>query len=381
MLNSVIISSRGAISIVSLNRVKALNALDVGMIRGLAPVSSQSSPVAVVLRGEGGKAFCAGGDVRTRWDNRGNLAAQVEFFREEYKVDFALARHGNSVCPHVALWDGVVMGGGVGISIHAPFRIATGKTMFAMPETAIGIFPDVGGSLVLPRLQLGPWWGLYLGLTGSRLLGADVVHGGLATHFIPEGRLDSLVDTLASLDPTVSPFAARKALVSSVVASYATPPASLPPFTYSPEALASLARAFDPAGGSVGRVMARLREEAEVGGGGGEAALKALSALEKMSPTSLLVSFEAQVKGASPTATLGGTLAMELRVITNLVRGGEGDFYEGVRAVLVDKGKGPPPSWGKAIGKEGLKQLFEGGGEVEGEGALRALGAHLPSLQ
>jgi len=381
-MSSVIVSYRGSTALVSLNRVKALNALNVEMIRLLAPVSELRSPVAVLLRGEGGKAFCAGGDVRSIWENRGK-PEQIDFFREEYKVDFELARHANQVCPHVALWDGVVMGGGVGISIHAPFRVATGKTIFSMPETALGIFPDVGSSMVLPRLGLGSWWGMYLGLTGARLLGADALHGGLATHFVPEDRVDSLMEALAELDaPSANaaphPFTAKMELVRRVLDFHATPPASLPPFTYSPSALSTLASAFDPcAARSVAGVRERLVRAEGQGGEGGKTAREAGLTLDKMSPVGLQVTWEAQVRGSAQSASLGSVLAMELRVMANLLRASHGDFYEGVRAVLLDKGKGPPPSWGRALEKKDLLGLFEGGEQVNGECELRTLASHL----
>lgn len=398
----ILLAHRGSSLLVTLNRPKALNALTLEMVTLLRGVVRHHTPTSVILRGEGGRAFCAGGDVRSIWDKRGSVGEQVDFFREEYFTDFALARHAHSVCPHVALWEGVVMGGGVGISIHAPFRVATPKTLFAMPETAIGIFPDVGGSLVLPRLPLGPWWGLFLGMTGARLQGADVVHGGLATHFLPEQGIPQLVEDLCALEGsgsssgggggggsasssppppmsssfTSSSYASRHEAVNGVVRKHATPTPTLPPFTYSPEALAALARAFDPAGGGVGRVMERLREEVNKGGQGGKMAGEAASLLSKMSPTSLEAAFEAQVRGSAPGSTLGGTLAMELRLIRNMVADVRGDFYEGVRSVLVDKGKGAPPAWGKAVDGEGLRALFVGGGAVEGEKLLTDLGMH-----
>jgi hypothetical protein len=126
----------------------------------------------------------------------------------------------------------------------------------------------------------------------------------------------------------------------------------------------------------VGRVVERLGEEVSKGGQGGKMAGEAATLLSKMSPTSLAAAFEAQVRGAAPGATLGGTLAMELRLIRNMVRDGTGDFYEGVRSVLVDKGKGAPPAWGGVVDGEGLKALFEGGGAVEGEKLLTDLGLH-----
>jgi enoyl-CoA hydratase len=391
---AVLLARRGSAALITLNRPRALNALTLAMVRelraavapGAAPAGAPA-PSCVLLRGAGAGggrvAFCAGGDVRTIHDQRSAPRAQLDFFREEYLADFALARHAAAAAPHVALWDGVVMGGGVGVSIHAPFRVATENTLFAMPETALGILPDVGGSHVLPRLALGPWWGLYLGLTGARLAGADAVHGGLATHFVPAARLGALEAALEAL-PAGGAYAARAAGVAAALAAHATPAPALPPFSHCPATLAALARAFAPAGASVPALHARLRSEAAAAA---PASLlrSALAALGAASPTACAVALEAQRRGGAPGGTLGAALAMELRALARLLgEGGPGDFYEGVRAVLVDKGKGAPPAWAP-VGEGGLTapQLaayFEGGGAVEGEEELRALGSHTAAL-
>ena len=368
------------------------------MLHALKPVTSLRAPQAVLLRGEGSRAFCAGGDVRSIAEARGSLAAQLAFFREEYLLDGALARHGNAVVPHVALWDGVVMGGGVGISLHAPFRVATRRTLFAMPETAIGIFPDVGGSFALPRLRapagappLPPGWGLYLGLTGARLAGADAVHGGLATHFVEDAALPALEGALAALPPAdgapsgAAAFSRRAAAVRAVLDAAAVPPAALPPFSLAAPARAALGAALGGAPLAAGRAIAtlggiveRLGGEVARGGEGGAAAGAALAALRAASPTSLLVSIEAQARGGGGGPTLGAALAMELRLMRALLQ--RGDFYEGVRAVLVDKGKGAPPAWAPPPATDAeVGALFEGGegGPLEGEELLKAMGDHL----
>jgi enoyl-CoA hydratase len=379
------------------------------MLHALKPVTALRAPLAILLRGEGGKAFCAGGDVRGIAGSRGALPSQLAFFREEYLLDGALARHGNAVVPHVALWDGIVMGGGVGISLHAPFRVATRRTLFAMPEAAIGIFPDVGGSFALPRLRapagsppLPPGWGLYLGLTGARLSGADAVHGGLATHFVEDAALPALEGALAALPPADGPlsgaaaFSRRAAAVRAALDAVALPPAALPPFSLGEGARAALGRAFGGGGGGgapppAGRgaavaalrgIFERLGDEAARGGEGGAAAGAALAALRAASPTSLLVAVEAQARCGGAGATLGGALAMELRLMRALLQ--RGDFYEGVRAVLTDKGKGAPPAWAPPPATDAeVAALFEGGegGPLEGEELLRAMGDHLANAE
>ena len=161
---------RGAVRAAVLNRPRALNALSLPMIEQLHGVYAawDAAPgvAAILLKGAGGKAFCAGGDVKAvaLAGRAGDAAGALRFFRAEYRLNYLIARLSK---PHVALLDGITMGGGAGVSVHGAFRVATERTLFAMPECAIGLFPDVGGSYFLPRLPGG--LGLYLGLTGARL--------------------------------------------------------------------------------------------------------------------------------------------------------------------------------------------------------------------
>lgn len=153
--------------VLTLNRPKSLNALNFEMVQKVYEVliKWQDTKSLVIVKGAGEKAFCAGGDVKGLVE-AGDVDAGKKFFRNEYISNHLI---GTYKIPYVALIDGVTMGGGVGISIHGKYRIATERTLFAMPETAIGLFPDVGGSYFLPRLQ--GKLGLYLGLTGFRLKG------------------------------------------------------------------------------------------------------------------------------------------------------------------------------------------------------------------
>ena len=199
---SVLFAGNGAIRTCVLNRPKALNALSLEMVRAMAPKlsewSADDSVKAVVLKGAGPKAFCAGGDVvAVAQSASGALgddrALARDFFYEEYELDYQIAKLPK---PVVAVCDGITMGGGVGLSMFAPFRIATENTLFAMPETGIGLFPDVGGSHFLPRLEEG--LGMFLALTGERLKGADVYQAGIATHYIASDRLASLESDIES---------------------------------------------------------------------------------------------------------------------------------------------------------------------------------------
>jgi len=196
-----------SLGIIRLNRTKALNALNLPMVTDLLHLyrawTLDPTIRCILIKGEGDKAFCAGGDVRTlceefrRSDNQDEHGhgkpglITADFFRQEYKMNYALAKLPK---PHIAIWDGIVMGGGVGISIHGKFRIATERTLFSMPETGIGLFPDVGGMYWIPRLEggLGP----YIGLTGCKLNAADLIDTGIATHFIPHASIPLLETAL-----------------------------------------------------------------------------------------------------------------------------------------------------------------------------------------
>ncbi|XP_048454695.1 3-hydroxyisobutyryl-CoA hydrolase, mitochondrial [Rhincodon typus] len=148
----------------------------------------------VIIKGAGEKAFCAGGDIRavTEAGKVGDRLAE-DFFREEYILNNAI---GNCQIPYVALIDGITMGGGVGLSVHGHFQVATEKTLFAMPETGIGLFPDVGGGFFLPRLE--GKLGLYLALTGFRIKGRDVHQAGIATHFVKSEKCFSFTSKQSS---------------------------------------------------------------------------------------------------------------------------------------------------------------------------------------
>lgn len=340
----------GHLGTVVLNRPKALNALNLEMVRALnaqfrgAWNSREKGVAAVWLSGAGGRAFCAGGDIKTLWEGRGSpagLAEQAAFFSEEYAVDHLLAKDSALHRPHVAVYDGTVMGGGVGISIHAAFRVATERTVFAMPETGIGFFPDVGGSFFLPRIPLGPAFGLFLALTGHRITGADAVHAGLATHFVPSAGLAALREDAAEALRKRTPRTRDDAVaaLSLVLDRHAVP---LPAFTITPSQLRAIGGACGRA--SVAEVAEALHASAREAADVSDAAFlgKAAKTLDRASPTSLRVTFEQLRRGAA-LPSLAACLAMELRVALRFMHGRSADFYEGVRAVIVDKdGK---PAW------------------------------------
>lgn len=303
-----------------MNRPKALNALDVAMIRGFQAAidawKDDESVELVVLEGAGGRAFCAGGDVRRIRElaMAGDTAGVEEFFAEEYRVNQGIAEFGK---PWVSLIDGVCMGGGIGVAVHNGPRVVTENALLAMPETAIALFPDVGTSYVLPRLPgaVGTW----LALTGARLKGADAVHAGLATHYVPQARLAELRRALLGGDPQA-------------IWQFAHP---LPEASFAAHRPA-IDRCFGQ--DSVAGILGALAAE------GTEWAREQAAILRRMSPTSLCVSLELIRRGAR--SSLVEALAIEL-ALTRVVVHRHPDFQEGVRAVLVDKGN-PPARWSPA---------------------------------
>ena len=150
-----------------------------------------------MISGTGGKAFCAGGDIVSLYNAKtgksGDPSILKQFFAQEYMVDYQLSK----MKPlQISIWNGFVMGGGVGVSVHAPIRIATDNSVFAMPETGIGLFTDVGASYFLSRVKGNINLGLYLGLTGHRLKAKDLVRWGVATHYIPADKMDEMREDL-----------------------------------------------------------------------------------------------------------------------------------------------------------------------------------------
>lgn len=320
----VLIDRVGCAGVITLNRPKALNALNLSMIRLIHPQLMKwqvdEEAAVVIVKGAGGKAFCAGGDIRavTEAGKVGEPLAQ-DFFREEYILNHAIGTYQK---PYVALIDGITMGGGVGLSVHGRFRVATEKTLFAMPETAIGLFPDVGGGYFLPRLQ--GKLGLFLALTGFRLKGRDVQRSGVATHFVESQKMDALEKDLVGLrSPT-------NADVFKVLDSYQKESVlDVEKAFVLQQHTDEIDRLFNS--NSVEGILHNLKTD------GSPFALKQAEILSKMSPTSLKITFKQLQQGA--TMSLQEVLVMEYRLSQACMKGQ--DFYEGVRAVLIDKDQSP----------------------------------------
>ena len=332
---TIIARREGAAGTLLMNRPKALNALDLAMIRGFQAAldawKDDPGVRLVVLEGAGGRAFCAGGDVRRirEFALAGDTESVESFFAEEYAVNRGIATFGK---PWVSLIDGVCMGGGIGLSVHNGPRVVTENAMLAMPETAIALFPDVGTSYVLPRLPgaIGTW----LALSGARLKGADAVHAGLADHYVPRERLPALRAALLDGD-------------ADVVRRFAEP---APEASFAPHR-AAIDRCFGQ--DSMPGILAALAAE------GTAWAAEQTAILRRMSPTSLSVSLELLRRSAG--ATLDECLAMEL-ALTRVVVHRHPDFREGVRSVLVDKDGKPSwtPSTIEAVDPAAIRAMFGG---------------------
>uniref|UniRef100_A0A9J8AXN4 3-hydroxyisobutyryl-CoA hydrolase n=1 Tax=Cyprinus carpio carpio TaxID=630221 RepID=A0A9J8AXN4_CYPCA len=297
--SEVLFEKVGNAGVITLNRPKALNALNLTMIRHIYPQlkkwDKDSETDLVIIKGAGEKAFCAGGDIRavTEAGKAGDSLAQ-DFFREEYILNNTIGTYQK---PYVALIDGITMGGGVGLSVHGQFRVATEKTLFAMPETGIGLFPDVGGGYFLPRLQ--GKLGLFLALTGIRLKGRDVQRVGLATHFVQSDKIASLEKDLVDLKSPSNTDVAQ------LLESYQEQSSldAEKPFVLQ-EQTEAIDRLFSA--GSVEEIMENLKKD------GSAFALKQTETLSKMSPTSLKLTFRQIQEGAR--MSLQEVLVMEYRL-------------------------------------------------------------------
>ncbi|AQK40002.1 3-hydroxyisobutyryl-CoA hydrolase 1 [Zea mays] len=204
--DQLLVEAHGSTRTLILNRPKQLNALSSEMIKGLLwyfTAFEKDDGVRLLIMKGNRRVFCSGGDIAqcARCLYNGNWKWVDDFFQNEYLLNYIIATY---IKPQVSILSGIVMGGGAGVSIHGRFRVATDNTIFAMPETALGLFPDVGASYFLSRLP--GFYGEYVGLTGARLDGAEMLACGLATHFVPSKRLPLLEESLKKLD-TSSTFA------------------------------------------------------------------------------------------------------------------------------------------------------------------------------
>jgi enoyl-CoA hydratase len=320
-----LIERRGRAGVIVLNRPRALNALTLTMVRLIAAALDEwdgdGAVDRIVLLGAGERAFCAGGDIRRLYElgRAGDHDAQLTFWREEYQLDRRIKTYPK---PIVALVDGIAMGGGGGLAMNAAHTVAGERFVFAMPEVGIGFFPDVGAAWFLPRLPLRA--GVYFALTGLRAEAGDAAALGLAGTFVPSAAFPALAQALESEEP-----------VKTALARFAAPP---PPSTLTGEA-----EAVEACFSGLDRtaILEALRE-AETQGR--PFAAPARAAMLEKSPTSQAIALRQMALGA--TIDFDEALRMDYRIVSRICRGH--DFYEGVRAVIVDKDNRPrwsaPPS-------------------------------------
>lgn len=325
--SEVILETAGNKGIITLNRPKALNSLNLNMIRKIYPQLKdwQSDPAVklVIVKSSGDRAFCAGGDVRALVEahKAGNPTLAEEFFREEYQLNNLI---GTLQIPYIALIDGITMGGGIGISVHGAYRVCTERTVCAMPEAAIGFFPDVGGSYFLPKLP--GKIGLFLALTGYRLQGRDVFKAGIATHFVDTNNLKNLENDLMRLEnPSLSDIDRILLKFQEQCEVDYKKEFALKPV------MGKMNNVFEA--DSVEKIMEALQKE------GSDWSRKQHDIMKKLSPTSLKVAFQQLKRGAN--MTLQDNLKMEYRLCQRFMA--DHDFHDGVRAVLIDRDN--KPNW------------------------------------
>jgi len=351
MTDPVILRREGGIGSITLNRPDALHALNTPMCQAIHAALAEGAlddAVALVMidHARETRGFCAGGAIRMLAESgAGDGHAAREFFAAEYRMNAAIKQFPK---PFLALMDGVTMGGGVGVSVHGTHRVATERTVFAMPETGIGLFPDVGGGWFLPRLpgELGTW----LALTGARLKGSDVAAARVATHYLPSELLANLRSQLAGAD-----FAHGAAeLVGEILNGlcHGVPDASFAPH------MDTLNHCF--AGDTAEAILEALARET----GDGDWATAQLETLRSKSPETVKLALRQLREGAQLT-DFEENMRMEYRIGWRKVQ--SHDFLEGVRAVIVDKDNAPDwqPARIEDVSNADIARYFEPLGSAE----------------
>jgi enoyl-CoA hydratase len=337
----ILFERRGCAGFVTLNRPHALNAATDNMVRQLAKQldlwEHDSAIDRIVVKAAGDRAFCAGGDIRALYEqfNAGGVQQSIDFWRVEYTLNHRIKHYPK---PYISLIDGIVMGGGVGLSVHGMYRVAGDKYSFAYPEVGIGFFPDVGATHVLPRLpgKIGMW----VGLTGLRVNADDGVYCGLATQRIASSQFSELeraLETDESVGEVLKTFA-QKPELGKLAADHPM-----------------IDRIFSL--NSVEEILAALEGEMN------EDAAKLARTIRGKSPTSLKIAFEQVRRGGA--MDFAEAMQTEFRIVNRVAR--EPEFYEGIRAVVIDKDNAP--QW-KPASLEGVS-----------EDKVASYFAHLPSAE
>jgi len=336
----VLFNSLYGLRTIELNRPRKLNSLNGSMIRKITPrlLEWEKSDMAnvIVMKGAGEKALCAGGDVAelAKANQTGPRGKQwsIDYFASEYQLDHLIATYQK---PYISFMDGVTMGGGVGLSIHAPFRIATERTVFAMPETTIGFFPDVGASFFLPRMPGAV--GTYLALTSERLTGPNVFYSGVATHYLHSTSLPSLESRLAELRfPDSAELETKLQVINATIEEFCTGLPHDQPILLAGELREAIDRCFSK--NSVTEIVAALQAEEAAEGSSKDWAARTLETLHKRSPTAVHVTLR-QMRIAAQW-TIAEAFAREHQMAAKFMR--HPDFTEGVSALLIRKTK---PTW------------------------------------
>ncbi|QQN67295.1 enoyl-CoA hydratase/isomerase family protein [Bradyrhizobium diazoefficiens] len=316
-----IVRREGAAGIIRLNRPKAINAVTLEMFRGIDKVldrfEADPAVAIILLEGAGERGLCAGGDIRTLWESSkagGDLGKIL--WREEYILN---ARIKKFLKPYVAFMDGIVMGGGVGLSAHASHRIVTDRTRLAMPEVGLGFFPDVGGTYLLSRSP--GEIGTYFGLTGQTMNGPDAIHARFADAVVPAAKWRELREALTKARSDVTPTDVTRLINGFASGEAAGPVAAKEPII---DALFGFDRMED--------IVAALKHD------GSEFALATLKILNEKSPRGMVVTLKL-LRLARTASNLEECLVREYRAALEVFR--SDDFREGIRAAVIDKDRNP----------------------------------------
>lgn len=326
---SVLCSVSGCLGMILLNRPKALNALDLGMIRKISLQldhwALDQTIQGVLVAAVPGKAFCAGGDVRTL-AGLVNYEEKMQFFQEEYRLNLRIAEYPK---PYIALMNGLTMGGGVGIGMHGHYPIATNQFVFSMPETRIGFFPDIGASYLLSRCPEP--WGLYLALTGERISAEIAQQLGLIYGIIESDNEQALIQALSAATSLPDE-------ISMIIESYCVP--------YKQNLTNSLAQ-----NNSTLQTITECFSKPSI-----EEIARCYS-FSAQAPLSLKVTFQ-QLKRAK-NLSLAECLEMDYRLVSHFMK--DPNFYEGVRALLIDKDNQPrwQPDCLDSVRDEDVKKFFK----------------------
>jgi len=326
----------GELGWITLNRPKALNSLSYNMIELLTDIllawRDDKAIKAVVIEGVSERAFCAGGDIKAVFEakHQDKMDLAYDFFRKEYALNTLIHEYPK---PYLAFLDGIAMGGGLGVSVHGSHRIVTDRSVLSMPETGIGFFPDVGGTWFLN--QCPDHIGLFLAMTGHRFEGADALYAGIATHYVPSDRLGQVKEALKSgrpFDEVFEMFGTR------------------PEKGYLEKHSAEISYHFDRP------TAAEIVESFDFSTT--ELSLSTIKMLRSKSPLSICVAFE-QITGAKEGMTFRQMMEREFIISQHFLRGH--DFFEGVRALLVDKDQNPRwmPKTIEDVRDEDVKVYFQ----------------------